>query len=71
MVAPVVPAVTQTVAPAPTPVAPAPAPTPVAVLPSALPVVTLPPGYVLIAPDLVQRPDGVIVPLSTLILPAP
>ncbi|MET4901375.1 M23 family metallopeptidase [Paenarthrobacter sp. CC6] len=70
-VAPIVPTVTQAVAPAPTPVAPAPAPTPVAVLPSALPVVTLPPGYILIAPDLVQRPDGVIVPLSTLVIPAP
>ncbi|YCK81352.1 M23 family metallopeptidase [Arthrobacter sp. D3-18] len=69
--APVAPApvVTQAVPPAPAPVAPAPAP--VAVLPTALPVVVLPPGYILIAPDLVQRPDGVIVPLSTLILPAP
>ncbi|MFK0040149.1 M23 family metallopeptidase [Paenarthrobacter sp. NPDC090517] len=64
------PVVTQAVPPAPAPPV-APAPAPVAVLPTALPVVVLPPGYVLIAPDLVQRPDGVIVPLSTLILPAP
>ncbi len=63
------------VAPAPVTPAPAPpvapAPAPVAVLPTSLPMVVLPPGYILIAPDLVQRPDGVIVPLSTLILPAP
>lgn len=65
------PVVTQVVAP-PVPAPPAaPAPAPVAVLPTSLPVVVLPPGYILIAPDLVQRPDGVIVPLSTLILPAP
>ncbi|MGF4044904.1 M23 family metallopeptidase [Paenarthrobacter nitroguajacolicus] len=64
------PVVTQAVPPAPAPPM-APAPAPVAVLPTALPVVVLPPGYILIAPDLVQRPDGVIVPLSTLILPAP
>ncbi|MEV4952964.1 M23 family metallopeptidase [Paenarthrobacter nitroguajacolicus] len=64
------PVVTQAVPPAPAPPV-APAPAPVAVLPTALPVVVLPPGYILIAPDLVQRPDGVIVPLSTLILPAP
>ncbi|WP_454809499.1 M23 family metallopeptidase [Paenarthrobacter nitroguajacolicus] len=64
------PIVTQAVPPAPAPPV-APAPAPVAVLPTALPVVVLPPGYILIAPDLVQRPDGVIVPLSTLILPAP
>nr|WP_256871570.1 M23 family metallopeptidase [Paenarthrobacter nitroguajacolicus] len=64
------PVVTQAVPSAPAPPV-APAPAPVAVLPTALPVVVLPPGYILIAPDLVQRPDGVIVPLSTLILPAP
>jgi hypothetical protein len=64
------PVVTQAVPPAPAPPV-APAPAPVAVLPTALPMVVLPPGYILIAPDLVQRPDGVIVPLSTLILPAP
>ncbi|WP_420180073.1 M23 family metallopeptidase [Paenarthrobacter sp. TA1.8] len=64
------PVVTQAVPPAPAPPV-APAPVPVAVLPTALPMVVLPPGYILIAPDLVQRPDGVIVPLSTLILPAP
>ncbi|WP_159705571.1 M23 family metallopeptidase [Arthrobacter sp. 18067] len=66
------PAVTQAVAPAPVvPVAPVPAPTPAAVLPSSLPAVILPPGYILVGPDLVQRPDGVIVPLSTLIIPTP
>jgi hypothetical protein len=52
------------------PAAPAPAPTPAATL-ATLPTVVLPPGYILIAPDLVQRPDGVIVPLSSLILPTP
>ncbi|BCW43435.1 M23 family metallopeptidase [Arthrobacter sp. StoSoilB5] len=63
-------AVTQSVAPvAPVPAAPVPAPAPVAVLPSTPPAVVLPPGYILIGPDMVQRPDGVIVPLSTLILP--
>ncbi|MCT9870681.1 M23 family metallopeptidase [Paenarthrobacter aurescens] len=68
------PAVTQAVAPAPapvTPVAPVPAPTPAAVLPQTLPAVILPPGYVLVGPDSVRRPDGVIVPLSTLIIPTP
>lgn len=59
------PAVTQQA-----PAAPAPAPTPAATL-ATLPTVVLPPGYILIAPDLVQRPDGVIVPLSSLILPTP
>ena len=71
--APVAPApvITQAVVP-PAPAPPvAPAPAPVAVLPTSLPAVILPPGYILIAPDLVQRPDGVIVPLSSLILPTP
>ncbi|WP_429389752.1 M23 family metallopeptidase [Paenarthrobacter sp. TE4293] len=70
------PAATQTVAPAPAPapaapVAPAPAPTPAAVLPSTVPAVVLPPGYVLVGVDKVQLPNGTIVPLSTLVLPAP
>ena len=70
VVAPAPVAVTQTVEPvAPVPAAPVPAPSPAAVLPSTPPAVVLPPGYILVGPDMVQRPDGVIVPLSTLILP--
>ncbi|AFR27573.1 M23 family metallopeptidase [Arthrobacter sp. Rue61a] len=65
------PVVTQTVVPAAPAPPVAPAPAPVAVLPTSLPAVVLPPGYILIAPDLVQRPDGVIVPLSSLIIPTP
>ncbi|MFK0008276.1 M23 family metallopeptidase [Paenarthrobacter sp. NPDC090520] len=62
------PAVTQPAAPV-TPAAPAPAP--VTTLAATLPTVVLPPGYVLIAPDLVRKPDGTTVPLSSLILPTP
>ncbi|MFK0002924.1 M23 family metallopeptidase [Paenarthrobacter sp. NPDC090522] len=62
------PVVTQPAAPV-TPAAPAPAPT--TTLVATLPTVVLPPGYVLIAPDLVRKPDGTTVPLSSLILPTP
>ncbi|MFI2564283.1 M23 family metallopeptidase [Paenarthrobacter sp. NPDC018779] len=62
------PVVTQPAAPV-TPAAPAPAPT--TTLAATLPTVVLPPGYVLIAPDLVRKPDGTTVPLSSLILPTP
>ncbi|GAA2869506.1 hypothetical protein GCM10010523_32030 [Paenarthrobacter ilicis] len=61
-VAPVVPTT-----PAPVPSAPLPS----AIVPSALPSVILPQGYVLVGLDQVRRPDGVVVPLSSLILPTP
>ncbi|MFP3579955.1 M23 family metallopeptidase [Arthrobacter sp. SIMBA_036] len=61
--------------PAVTPTAPpvqAPSPTsPVAIIPGTLTAVVLPPGYVLVAPGLVRRPDGVIVQLSSLLVPTP
>ncbi|HKU34737.1 MAG TPA: peptidoglycan DD-metalloendopeptidase family protein [Paenarthrobacter sp.] len=70
--APVVVAPTPVVTQPAAPVAPAaPAPAPVTTLAATLPTVVLPPGYVLIAPDLVRKPDGTTVPLSSLILPTP
>ncbi|WP_426005864.1 M23 family metallopeptidase [Paenarthrobacter sp. NyZ202] len=52
------------------PVAPAPAPAPVTTV-ATLPTVILPPGYIVVAPGLVQGPDGTTIPLSAFITPAP
>ncbi|MEV7603938.1 M23 family metallopeptidase [Paenarthrobacter sp. NPDC089322] len=69
-VAPAPVVTTQAVAPAPTAPVPA-APVPVSTLAATLPAVVLPPGYVLIAPGLVQAPDGSTLPLTAFIIPTP